>query len=486
MLIKCPECGKEISDKAEVCPSCGYPIASKKEKNIPVTEEKQDLKKEEHIQQEQDSASVEIKDTNVEESGEKRTGKKKIIIGAIALVACGCIAAVVLNTNKSDNTVHITSENWSYFETADGKEYDGILKTNSKKDLVAVTSDGDYLILKSGQDNNIKYGYHKDISDDSYNKITSLYEIKDTKDTDITIEIGDVKSDISEDMANLKTSVTSDSEKPFLLLYHYEDGDGNIQDVDALNNISNEMITEEETTITDTIWCIRKGSNTDFQFVIDGIIEFQMDEDIEAKFGEKSEDVNTYGEDSYYNISRPISLSAEQSGIAWATVTVDGKDEGLNYCRITDGSGKISWAKKGVTKVSNAPEVKFEMKYFAPSEYMTNDVIDVQNAEKRFPTLKEVKEQFIVTGLGIIELTEDEKCLSVDTNPFDMEEMNFSWVWDDIVDINKMLGLPDSLNEKLKTTRSIDGRQSESFDNVDVSWTYHPDNGLEVIYEAKN
>lgn len=26
MLIKCPECGKEISDKAEACPHCGCPI----------------------------------------------------------------------------------------------------------------------------------------------------------------------------------------------------------------------------------------------------------------------------------------------------------------------------------------------------------------------------------------------------------------------------------------------------------------------------
>lgn len=25
-LIKCPECGKEISDKAKLCPSCGFPI----------------------------------------------------------------------------------------------------------------------------------------------------------------------------------------------------------------------------------------------------------------------------------------------------------------------------------------------------------------------------------------------------------------------------------------------------------------------------
>ena len=25
-LIKCSECGKEISDKAKVCPNCGAPI----------------------------------------------------------------------------------------------------------------------------------------------------------------------------------------------------------------------------------------------------------------------------------------------------------------------------------------------------------------------------------------------------------------------------------------------------------------------------
>lgn len=25
-LIKCPECGRDISDKAQSCPTCGYPI----------------------------------------------------------------------------------------------------------------------------------------------------------------------------------------------------------------------------------------------------------------------------------------------------------------------------------------------------------------------------------------------------------------------------------------------------------------------------
>ena len=35
-LIKCPECGKEISDRAKACPSCGYPIqvAGKSESTV--------------------------------------------------------------------------------------------------------------------------------------------------------------------------------------------------------------------------------------------------------------------------------------------------------------------------------------------------------------------------------------------------------------------------------------------------------------------
>ena len=27
-LIKCPECGRDISDKAQSCPACGYPVIS--------------------------------------------------------------------------------------------------------------------------------------------------------------------------------------------------------------------------------------------------------------------------------------------------------------------------------------------------------------------------------------------------------------------------------------------------------------------------
>lgn len=32
-LIKCPECGREVSDQAKACPSCGYPFDKLQNKN---------------------------------------------------------------------------------------------------------------------------------------------------------------------------------------------------------------------------------------------------------------------------------------------------------------------------------------------------------------------------------------------------------------------------------------------------------------------
>lgn len=37
-LIKCPECGKEISDKASACPNCGCPSSEFKEKEANAAE----------------------------------------------------------------------------------------------------------------------------------------------------------------------------------------------------------------------------------------------------------------------------------------------------------------------------------------------------------------------------------------------------------------------------------------------------------------
>lgn len=45
-LIKCPECGREISDRAANCPGCGFPIAEeigKLQRNVSESEDYEDL-----------------------------------------------------------------------------------------------------------------------------------------------------------------------------------------------------------------------------------------------------------------------------------------------------------------------------------------------------------------------------------------------------------------------------------------------------------
>lgn len=54
-----------------------------------------------------------------------------------------------------------------------------------------------------------------------------------------------------------------------------------------------------------------------------------------------------------------------------------------------------------------------------------------------------------------------------------------------IEQVNKELGFSDSLMVKMNSTTWSQGRQRDSNDKYEVSWTYHPDKGLEVMYELK-
>ena len=81
----------------------------------------------------------------------------------------------------------------------------------------------------------------------------------------------------------------------------------------------------------------------------------------------------------------------------------------------------------------------------------------------------------------------DGSYLTIDTNPFDEEDTGvaYSEAYDAIEVINEELGLPESLMEQMGATTGLMGRQSASYDNVDVSWSYHPDTGLVVTYSKK-
>ncbi|KRC59153.1 hypothetical protein ASE14_15355 [Agromyces sp. Root81] len=42
---------------------------------------------------------------------------------------------------------------------------------------------------------------------------------------------------------------------------------------------------------------------------------------------------------------------------------------------------------------------------------------------------------------------------------------------------------PTSVSSKMYETRSLDGRQEGEWDGVKASWSYHPDDGLDIIFE---
>ena len=83
------------------------------------------------------------------------------------------------------------------------------------------------------------------------------------------------------------------------------------------------------------------------------------------------------------------------------------------------------------------------------------------------------------------EIASDNSYIIIDTNPYDIDDFYVAEANQLIKDANVTLGFSEALYEKMGQTRSMDGRQTEENDNFAVSWTYHPDKGLNVMYEKK-
>lgn len=58
----------------------------------------------------------------------------------------------------------------------------------------------------------------------------------------------------------------------------------------------------------------------------------------------------------------------------------------------------------------------------------------------------------------------------------------------DVADLVCVLGALDTpmyVLRRVEGTRAIDGRQSESWGSFEASWTYHPDNGLDMLIRER-
>lgn len=87
-----------------------------------------------------------------------------------------------------------------------------------------------------------------------------------------------------------------------------------------------------------------------------------------------------------------------------------------------------------------------------------------------------------------VTVSEDGSYLEFDSNQYNLDGDSFlvkiltESAVEDLQEMNKLFGLPDWLYEEMTSTRALDGRQKEVFDYLTVTWSYHPDQGLEAIY----
>lgn len=89
-------------------------------------------------------------------------------------------------------------------------------------------------------------------------------------------------------------------------------------------------------------------------------------------------------------------------------------------------------------------------------------------------------------------IADDESCIMIDTNPYDFDSDSYYYTMysyslearEAIKTIHSELGIPDSLYQQMLKTNSLQGRQTKEFSSIgiEVSWTYHPNHGLEVTY----
>ena len=104
--------------------------------------------------------------------------------------------------------------------------------------------------------------------------------------------------------------------------------------------------------------------------------------------------------------------------------------------------------------------------------------------EKAGPDLEALYNEYCESSFA--KVASDCSYLYVDTNPSDEDDKLDYAAYLAIKELNEALGLPESVNNKMDKTRSMDGIQTESGDGFEVSWTYHPNKGMEVTYSLTN
>lgn len=82
-------------------------------------------------------------------------------------------------------------------------------------------------------------------------------------------------------------------------------------------------------------------------------------------------------------------------------------------------------------------------------------------------------------------IASDGTWMEIDTNPYDIDDYFSSTAWNKIGTVLSDLGFSSSVSVEMGQTTALMGRQSASTDDYEVSWSYHPDKGMEAVFKVK-
>jgi len=126
-LIKCPECGNDVSDKAIKCPRCGYPLKQEEIKTVPE-------QKEDNFNSSEDSA--------FEVGEKKKKGTKKIGIyvgGALLLLVASVGSFVGKIANQPFAVNEMSLSKWKLTDSDTYSDYyKGFIESDQTKPFIAV------------------------------------------------------------------------------------------------------------------------------------------------------------------------------------------------------------------------------------------------------------------------------------------------------------------------------------------------------------
>jgi hypothetical protein len=95
--------------------------------------------------------------------------------------------------------------------------------------------------------------------------------------------------------------------------------------------------------------------------------------------------------------------------------------------------------------------------------------------------LQKATEECGVAGADGVTIGDKGTSLAIDTKG---EDDSSGPSWSDAACVLEELQVPDSVVAQVDATSAMQGRQTAAWNNVEASWTYHPDTGLKIILTA--